>query len=294
LYGIHPRLDAGQLDLWLVDLATGRDLNLTQTPDRNESSPAWWPQMPDVILFRSIRVEDDNPNAPGNLGYLTAVGLDASGYQVLDPDHDTCGFPQPSPDGKTIAYGCGTTGWLYEWGSGTVPFDPVERGLAGIRDPLIYKAEWSADGRMLAWSVNPGSLKLDDWTPNVVAIFDLESNTAQVLQPHGHLSPIGETGNVAWSPDGRWLLYYVGDVDPGDAGKTGYWLLRTSAMDEPPIHVGFYGGHAWSPDGLWLAFDSSIKGEEWAWILELETMNIFRIDDLPDIRVVQWDNLLRK
>lgn len=118
--------DVAQQDLWLLDLAQGAIWNLTKRPDRTECCVQWWPQRPDVVLFSSA---GDAQPGPGSMGYLSSVGLDGQNYQVLDAEHDVgLGGFAPSPDGQTIAYGDGSTGWLYRWG-GSELFDPWDYDL---------------------------------------------------------------------------------------------------------------------------------------------------------------------
>ena len=96
-------------DLWLADLNTGTKRNLTNTPDRAEFSPHWWPARPDVTVFESRPAEDEYDYS----GHPTVINLDGSGYRVLDAF--TGGPVAPSPGGQSIAFClCGFPGGIHD------------------------------------------------------------------------------------------------------------------------------------------------------------------------------------
>jgi hypothetical protein len=170
-----------QQDAWLIDRIDGAIWNLTRRPDRTECCFQWWPGRPDRALFYSTAGDAE----PGY--YLSTVNTDGQGYQILDAEHDANtnsgpGHYAPSPDGQTIAYSSGGTGWLYRWG-GAETFDPADYGLI-VRDGVeIAQPAWSPDGSRLAWIVK-GNLAVDGSLRTGVALFDLEARTSQVLHPY--------------------------------------------------------------------------------------------------------------
>ena len=103
-------------DLWLADLTTGLRRNLTNTPDASEGFFRWWSGRPDTVLFGSLPSE--LAPEPGWTGFLGVVGTEGDSYRILDDQHHIGGPLAPSPDGQTIAYGGGSTAWLYHWETG--------------------------------------------------------------------------------------------------------------------------------------------------------------------------------
>jgi hypothetical protein len=87
-------------DLWLANLSTGEERYLTNTADRTEFSPQWWPARPGVIVFESKQAED----YPYYSGNPTVINLDGSDYRVLDAF--TGGPVALSPNGQALAFGC--------------------------------------------------------------------------------------------------------------------------------------------------------------------------------------------
>ncbi len=247
--------DAVQQDAWLIDRADGAAFNLTQTPDRLECCFRWWPARPDRVLFGSM--EAGGAQTPADASYaLTAVRVDGTGYQILDTEHPVNvngaqGSLAPSPDGATIAYGSGTTGWLYNVEAQTAaPFDPQAYGL-NLDVPLaIALPAWSPDGTHLAWIVK-GNVAEDgssDWTG--VVSFDLTARTAQIIYQYASQGS-GWPPAPVWNPDGPWLVF----SDSSASETAGLWVARIGGTLETQ-RLGLGGSPIWSPDGRWLAFQS--------------------------------------
>lgn len=81
---------------------------------------------------------------------------------------------------------------------------------------------------------------------------DLSFESAKITK----VTDSGKVGQVAISPDGKWLIYSV-----FDAGKTSLWLKQVAITDSntqivPPADVD-YRGLAFSPDGNYLYYNAS-------------------------------------
>ena len=48
-----PGAQGGADDIWTMDLANGEQRNLTNTADRYEEDPQWWPGRKDAVVFRA-------------------------------------------------------------------------------------------------------------------------------------------------------------------------------------------------------------------------------------------------
>lgn len=229
-------------DVWLLDIATGQTANLTRTADRYETTPAWWLGRPDVLLFGS-----DTQSGMENSDYPTVVGLDGSGYQVLDLDQ---GGPRAaSPDGSKIAYGgYDVPGVIYQWGVGATSFDPAAFGVAATS---LLQPSFSPDGRQLAWLV-AGDDTATGGRFIGLAIFDLQAHTGRLM----HTYQPGAGGefplDVAWSPDGA-RIAFVSFGEPPASGRAGnIWVVRPDGSQETYVGEGL--NPVWSPDAAQLAF----------------------------------------
>ena len=302
-YALYLEKDAGEADrgrstdLWLADLSTGERRNLTRTPNRTEAHLSWWPARPGVILFSS-RPQEIEPG-PGATGFLATADVQGNTYRVLDDQNHAGGLPAPSPDGQTIAYGSGSTGWLYHWETGPEvadklhAFDPTDYGLPSYRNAHISSPSWSPDGTRLAWIVS-GDFAVDKGLQMGVGIFDLETRTAQVLHLYAPVSSDGWPPAPVWSPDGKWLAFDAWAQDPDEAGV---WVVRADrqqeAEDQSLFTEYYLGGNypVWISNGGWLAFNRTLPGEDpSSWAAQTGTWGLIRLDLPSDAYIVDWIN----
>ncbi len=243
-------------DLWLVDRLAGDRRNLTNMHDHVACCARWWPARPTTVVFGALPRE----LAPqlGYTGYLAAVDVDGASLQILDDQRQIAGSPALAPDGTTIAYGGGRTGWLCRLASGAIsPFDPLDYGLAEV---LPHAAEagttaqigspaWSPDGRRIAWVVADEGLSPEGSVG--VAVFDLQVRSARLCHLHdppglagwppmpiwgadGRLvSDVGPIPAPVWSLDGRWLAFQR----PDQAGAPPCLAVEAGVWETVPLNV---------------------------------------------------------
>lgn len=245
------------LDIWLMDLTSGETRNVTNTPDRSERAPRWWPGQPDSFLCASW----DNKQG-ATYGYLSEYRFDGT-YQVLDTRGELwLGFA-PSPDGQTVAYLLRPISddlpsglWLYRQGE---DLQTVPAVAATFTQPItVQDVSWSPDGRLgIALTEGPAGTPL-----TVSAIVDLKKQSVEVLRSYSGLeSDASGAGNAPrWSPSGEWLVMYTATNNL--ANDSGIWL--NDAQGTRPILTdlsGLYEGSrqpigeapSISPDGRWMA-----------------------------------------
>jgi hypothetical protein len=270
-------------DIWIVDLISDEQTNLTADTNRLEGGGQWWPANPEVIVFKSV---EDQWSGMGS-GQVSIMRQDGSDYQVLD-ENSSFWRPAPSPDGNTILYITGDAAWFYHLDTGREPFNFGEFGLIPPEDFKLGIPSWSPDGARLAWWVG-GSFSGGDWVIALV-IFDLQSNSHQFVhqyQPMGGGS--GVWGSPAeYSPDGEWLAFTTQGL--GRVPDLVVMRVDGSAF----TNLGSGATPLWSPDSSKLIFLRPDPGggtflEDDLMIINLEDWQAIPLDLPPGSRHIQWD-----
>lgn len=240
-------------DLWIADLLDGNQKNLTNTPNRNEVNPRWWPGNQGLIIFGSWGIADDlGPTS----GYLSLISANGGDYRILanEPSNSAAA---PQPNGSIIAYDLGDSAWLYHLDlDESELFEVSQFGLIILKGNRITSPSWSPDGKKLTWWVSGVfSPPLDGST--ALAVYDLEDRNVILTHPY---TPIGTGGGLqapVWSPNGEWMA--VPTIS--EAHKTDLWVISTDGNEEH--HLGFASNPVWHPDGSTLVFkalsDNSVR-----------------------------------
>jgi hypothetical protein len=270
-------------DIWMADLISDEQTNLTADTNRLEGGGQWWPANPEVIVFKST----DGEWGMGS-GQVSIMRQDGSDYQVLD-ENSSFWRPAPSPDGNTILYIIGDAAWFYHLDTGNEPFNVAEFGLIPPEDIKLGIPSWSPDGTQLAWWVG-GSFGGGEWMIALL-VFDLPSRSFQFLhqyQPMGGGS--GVWGSPAeWSPDGEWLAF----TTQGQGRVPNIVIMRVDGSQSTNIGSGAM--PLWSPDSSKLIFlrPDPAGGtflEDDLMIINLEDWQATLLDLPPGSRHIQWDN----
>jgi eukaryotic-like serine/threonine-protein kinase len=152
-----------------------------------------------------------------------------------------------SPDGRRLAMGVGLASgglgiWIKQLDRGT-----FTRLTFGGQD---RRPMWSPDGSEVAFL-------RDSLNTTSVYVRRVDGST-----PDGQLARIGaQVQEVAWSPDGRWLVLRTDNGGPGAGDILGV-RTRGDSTPVPLVTSAFTELHpAISPDGRWLAYTSIESGE---------------------------------
>ena len=262
-----PGAQGGADDIWTMDLANGEQRNLTNTDDRYEEDPQWWPGRKDAVVFSS-----DVECCMASRALPTLVGLDGTGYAILDEQN---GGPRAlSPDGKLMVYGAyQPTGWMTRVGHAPEPFDPAAYGL---RVEALIQPAFSPVGQALAWRVS-GDFDGNGSSDLAVALFDLQAKDGQLI--HRYTSTAGGEfpNDIAWSPDGQWLAFVTFGEPPASGRLPNLWVVRADGSQEKYLAAG--SSPVWNPDSQSLAFlEATASGQPEP---RLVSMTSFEVEPMP-------------
>lgn len=232
---------SGVSDIWVTDLQSGEARNLTQTPDRFEQNPSWWPGHPEMVFFTS----DVEPGMASR-ELPTSVRLDGSEYSVLDPE---MGGPYAiAPDGSVLYGGYTGTARIYRPGGEIEIFNPSDYGVPA---EALFSPAWSPDGSRIA-AVLRGQPAAGGENRLGVGVFDLSAKTGElyhVYTPQGG----GEFDfGLAWDPSGQWLAFSTFNEPLGTGEHANLWVIHPDGTGEQHLGPGL--NPVWSPDGSRLAF----------------------------------------
>jgi len=244
-------------DIWLLDLLTGTEKNLTNTYDLVEEYCQWWPARPGLIVFHYRPRNDVQPAA----GFLSTIKTDGSNYYILDGQIGANSPAALSPDGRSIAYDRDGQPWLFTYGAGRIPIFP---GSFQEHFRIAVNPVWSPDSRQVAWQLYGLSGGADE--SGATAILSLDGMAVLLLHRYPITTGSGESNDhLAWSADGRWLAV-ANQTGLTEAGIASLWVMHPDGSEE--YHLGTGDFPVWSPDGATLVYQTedgvfAIKAGEW-------------------------------
>ncbi|HEY0502543.1 MAG TPA: CehA/McbA family metallohydrolase [Lysobacter sp.] len=218
---VFTRYDGDAMELWRLDLASGRAQALTSggavnveprlSPDGRQLA---WVSTQGTGHFNLFvaDIDDDGLHRARPLLGERKSRIDRYYYSAFDHAIN----PSWSPDGKTILF---VGNAEVPWGSGDIWSVPV-RDPSQRRKILGEETSWSArpelapDGRRLLFSSYHGRQTHQLWL-----------STRQGAAPLPMTFGTGDRRNARWSPDGRRIAYVTND-GRGDDGSDGNTALQ--------------------------------------------------------------------
>ena len=237
-------------ELWLEPVGgSAEPRSLTQSSDRLETGGQWWVSRPGWIVLTYQPAA--NPGATtSSMGLLQ---VETGEFIPLEAQVQPASAPALAPDGRTIAYNLNAMPYLLDVESGVQPI-PLEAFASrlGRTFLMVVFPTWAPDGASLAWKLydQTGWIGTAAYTPSTGEWSLLNEYFASMSQePYGQL---------AFSPDGRWLAL-VNQNDPALPGRApALWVVPLSgaALDSSrePVLLGAGVRPAWSPDSTRLVF----------------------------------------
>jgi len=254
-----PSLSKGRIvyqmgaDLRLLDVASGADkpIPITLVSDFDHLRERWVKNAIDWVSSAHLSPTGDRVVLTARGQVFVAPALQGRIVEVTRNPlarHRNARF---MPDGQSVVSLSDESGEVEFW---RVPANGV--GVA---------AQLSNDGKVLRWDGVPSP------DGNYVANHDKNQrlwvlDVAKKAQKQVAESANGDFGDIAWSPDSRWLAYTC----PAANQLTRIFLYEVATARSVPVTTDRYDSvsPAWSPDGKWLYFLSnrnfeSLVGSPW-------------------------------
>ena len=232
--------------IFLGDVASGEIRRLLH----GGSSPVW---MPDgsALLFSA---EGDLWIAPVGLRAPARAGESHPGVVRVTNDALDERAARPSPDGRTVAFYSGRSGyqdiWLVPADGSSAPRQLTHQSMAD--DDFRFAPAWSPDGRSVAYFSNKADYWMDD-----IWLVDVVSGEERQIS-HGLMA----SSTPVWSPDGSRIALIATSKDEYWYEDLAYlYVLDPATGSERTVDMQVYAtdwlhnlGVFWSADGNELFF----------------------------------------
>lgn len=264
-------------DSFLVDLATGKSVNVTAR-DRVSFYNAglfYWPDDPKKLGFTALIEGQSHP---------FRMNLDGSGKEDLTSQSSefSYGF-SASPNGRRISYHKNYQVYLANAdGSGAVK---VETG-----NPFNFGPTWSADGQWLLflsgehYKCHPYVVKADGSGLKKVADRGTYSGSVEFLDVFDHHQ--GSSDTPVWARDGKSIFYAAQAGENVELFQVGLDGSKKQMTKSPPGTIHYHPTP--SPDGRWLAYGSKRGGVRQLFVLDLKLFDEKQITQLGKGHAAMW------
>lgn len=208
----------------------------------------------DAIVFDSER--DGQPG----IFVMAADGSNVRRVLLTPPGKDS-GFPDWSPDRRTIAFASDRDG-LWEIyvaradGSGLRRVTQTTAANSGD-EPENDSPDWSPDGKQIAFRSGP-------YGADHIDVMNADGSKRRALTP-----PTG-AGFPAWSPDGLTLAFARTLVGQRDIYVMNADGSNARPITQSPVPTRMVSGTAWSPDGKRILFDTTWGGDWDLWVVNAD------------------------
>jgi len=314
---LRPQTNNDNDDIFLVDLASGAETNLTNTND-DESQPVW---SPDGIQIAYI----SKPRRNSEYGSLYIMNADGSNPHKIS-EEILATAPNWSPDGTQLVFGLSRVG---EKAIAIINMvDGEIRDIVSSED-IVTDPKWSPDGRYIAYRhVEEGSQALSivdldgnlqteldgnseyleyDWAPDssrlvvgsdrnnearYMYVLDLNAQGNNLTQ----ISPGLTYPSVPkWSLDGKQIVFlHRNTISNGN--NNGFWRVDPNGENFQLLSQG-WGDliFSWSPDRTRIAFYSVVERRNELFIMNVDGSGATQITKpigfnraLDDAEFPQW------
>lgn len=273
--------DKRDTDLWMVSWDGAERLRLTSTPETGESRPRWSPDNKYLAFITSRGDEEEKKRgaqvwllnrAGGEAQKLTDVkggvadfvwSPDAKRLALVVNDFDPASEPEKLEGWKRKAkppividryrFKSDADGYMTRLYSHLSLFDMESQKVETLTSGQYEETSpaWSPDGRLLAFVSNRSQPDPDRTTDTNIFVVDARAGA----EPRALTAYPGEDGGVpAWSPDGKWVAYFQGDVSKYYAYDQNKLAVVPAAGGEPlllttSLDRAVSGAIRWAPDG---------------------------------------------
>ncbi len=249
-------------DVWLIDLASGRSLQLTRAPKR-DNAPEWSPDgkriaflsdRKDKVNIWLISPEGGEAEAATKFDKLSVSNFrwlpDGSGFVFIAADPETSEEEKRKKDKEDVIlveknYKYNRL-YLFKLG------DKEPKKLT-TADYHVTNFDISRDGKWVAFTHQP-TPRVPDFTRADVKLLELASGTIREL-----VTRLGSDSNPRFSPDGEWIAFSSSFGRDPWHGNSVLWLVKpdgsglrnlSEPFDEEPEDA------EWSADGKWIYYDA--------------------------------------
>ena len=275
--------DGEHQEVWLMDLASGETIKLTQNHGGNLEEAANTSvllkdgsraELPALMTGRPSWSPDGSKVAfvsAGESGNIWVVDADWRNAVQLTDTESAESHPVWSPDGDRLAY-------LVESGRDlhlfTMRGDGSERRRVTDLSVVDAQVSWSPDGTQLAFASTASG------NAEIYVVKAAGGEAANLTN-----SESAET-SPNWSPDGNTIVYDSNRYEPAQI-----WSMNSDGTDAYNVTnaFGFSGRGRWSPDGNKIVFESEREWQRELYLMNADGSEQVRLTRDPQVFNEGWD-----
>jgi Tol biopolymer transport system component len=248
------------------------------------------------VVVTATRLETAISDAPGGITVLSGTQMRDNGHRFLVDALRTTTTPTatnipPTAEPPPMTPSPTPAGWLVtDWSNFLLREEgyriyllrPGQSSLLITPGKLVYSGQpWSPDGTKFIFDE---SSSFEANPPPELVMADLVTGQTSVI------NLLQRPDSIFWSPDGRYLLYYIIEEEPDYTIQMVFYDIETQEnkviAEAVRDRARLFYLVGWSPNSQKIAYVSEVNDQIDLFVLEVGTLAVRQLTNTPDIETI--------